>query len=104
AFDPCVYSSKSKQSFVVVYVDDITVVGTKCAIDMLVSGLKREFSVSVKCPLSWILGIKVQQTPDSLYMTVTVRGTRRDWRRNSRERRQDWARRGRDCDLTSTWT
>src|SRR5690606_34797379 len=67
--DPCVYSSKSKQTFVVVYVDDITVAGTKSAIDTLVSGLKREFSVSVKGPLSWILGIKVQQTPDGLYLT-----------------------------------
>src|SRR5690606_23005222 len=47
-FDPCVYSSKSKQTFVVVYVDDITVAGTESAIDTLVSGHKREFSVSVK--------------------------------------------------------
>ena len=69
AFDPCVHISKSKQTFVVVYVDDITVAGTKSAIDTLVSGLKREFSVSVKGPLSWILSIKVQQTPDGLYLT-----------------------------------
>src|SRR5690606_8775173 len=51
------------------YVDDITVAGTKSAIDILVSGLKREFSVSVTDPLSWILGIKFQQTPNGLYLT-----------------------------------
>jgi hypothetical protein len=69
AFDPCVYISRSKQSFIVVYVDDITVAGTKSAIDNLVSGLNRKFSVSVKGPLSWIFGIKVQQTPDGIYLT-----------------------------------
>src|SRR5690606_15504268 len=69
AFDPCVYFSKSKQTFVVVYVDDITLAGTKSPIDTLVSGLKREFSVSVKGPFAWILGIKVEQTPDGLYLT-----------------------------------
>lgn len=68
-FDPCVYISKSKQTFVVVYVDDITVAGTKHAIDTFVSVLKRKFSVSVKVPLSWILGIKVQQNPNGLYLT-----------------------------------
>ena len=62
-FDPCVfiYFNEERKTIIVVYVEDLTIVGVRQDLDALVDGLKIHFEVAVKGPLSWLLGFEVQQ-------------------------------------------
>ena len=67
-FDPCVfiYFNKGRKTIIVVYVDDLTIVGVQSDLDTLLNGLNTHFTVTVKGPLSWLLGFEVQQTKDNI--------------------------------------
>ena len=61
-FDPCVfiYFNEGRKTIIVVYVNDLTIVGIRQDLDALVDGLKTHFEVAVKGLLSWLLGFEVQ--------------------------------------------
>jgi len=63
-FDPCVYIyfNEGCKTIIVVYVDDLTIVGTRQDLDSLTAGLNAQLNVTVKGPLSWLLGFEVQQS------------------------------------------
>src|SRR5258706_3660095 len=70
-FDPCVfiYFNEGRKTIIVVYVDDLTIVGIRQDLDVLVNGLKTHFEVAVKGPLSWLLGFEVQQYKDTIKLS-----------------------------------
>ena len=82
-FDPCMFaynpanptanptvnptSNPTKNlAIVVIYIDDITVTGSRQEIDRLTAGLKDNFQVSVKGSLNWLLGIEIIQGRESI--------------------------------------
>ena len=65
-FHPCVFINITLNVILVVYVDDITIVGPKLQIEILIDHLKSHFKVSVKGGLIYILGIEVNETEHGL--------------------------------------
>jgi len=65
-FDPCVFINITLNVILVVYVDDITTVGPKPQIEILIDHLKSHFKVTVKGGLKYILGIEVNETEHGL--------------------------------------
>ena len=60
-FDPYIfiYFNEGRKTIIVVYVDDLTIVGICQDLNTLVDGLKTHFEVAVKGSLLWLLGFKV---------------------------------------------
>jgi len=65
-FDPCVFTNITLNSILVVYSDDLTTVGPKHQIEILIDYLKSHFKVTVKGGLKYILGIEVNETEHGL--------------------------------------
>ena len=63
-FDPCIFIffNEGCKTIIVVYVDDLTIVGIRKDLDILLDGLKSQFQVTVKGPLNWLLGFEVIQS------------------------------------------
>ena len=58
-FDPCLFLHHEKRTFILVYVEDITLTGTRNEFfDEVLQHLKEYFTVSDKGPLSYMLGIE----------------------------------------------
>ena len=66
-FDPCVfiYFNGTTRTIIVVYVDDLTIVGVRKELDALVTKLQSQFTVTIKSPLHWLLGFEFQQSGGS---------------------------------------
>jgi len=61
-FDNCLFINVTLYVIQVVYIDDITIVGPRPQIDILITHLKSHFKTTVKGGLKYILGIEVNET------------------------------------------
>jgi hypothetical protein len=68
-FDPCVFISTSTATIVEVYVDDISIAGTRNDIENLFTFLKQYFQSTIKPKLQWILGMEVNQTERAITLS-----------------------------------
>ena len=61
-FDPCVFICAERKTILVVYVDDLTIVGTTRDLRLLKEHLQSHFTVTDKGKLQWLLGIEITET------------------------------------------
>jgi len=73
-FDPCVfiYFNEGRKTIIVVYVDDLTIVGIRQDLDVLIAGLNNQFTVAIKGPLGWLLGFEVQQSSNGVKQAAAI--------------------------------
>jgi len=71
SFDPCVFISSDYNVIIVVYVDDITTVGTKSDVRKVCQHLTKHFTVTIKEGLSYLLVIEILHTAPSLELQQT---------------------------------
>jgi len=71
SFDPCVFISPDYNIIIVVYVDDITIVGRKSDVRKVCQYLTKHFTVTIKEGLSYLLGIEILYTATSLELRQT---------------------------------
>ena len=66
-FDPYIfiYFNGEHKTIMVVYFDDLTIIGICQDLNALVDGLKTHFEVAVKGPVSWLLRFEVQKYKDT---------------------------------------
>src|SRR5258705_4382684 len=61
-FDPCVFICAERKTILIVYVDDLTIVGTTRDFRLLKEHLQSHFTVTDKGKLQWLLGIEITET------------------------------------------
>ena len=61
-FDPCVFICAECKTILVVYVDDLTIVGTTQDFRLLKEHLQSHFTITDKGKLQWLLGIEITET------------------------------------------
>jgi len=72
-FDPCVFVHTDSTTYIVVYVDDLTIASkNQSSYQKLLNLLKSVFKVSEKGPLSWILGIEVLHSKDGITLSQST--------------------------------
>lgn len=67
-FDPCVYIyfTAGCKTIIVVYVDDLTIIGIRAELDALLTHLQSQLEVTIKGPLHWLLGFEVLQVKECI--------------------------------------
>ena len=69
--DSCIYYNRSKDTIIIVYIDDIAITGPKTEyIRQIIDELKKKFTISDLGPIQSYLGIKITRTPD--YKTMRL--------------------------------
>ena len=68
-FDPCVFICTERKTILVVYVDDLTIVGTTGDLKRLKEHLQSHFIVTDKGKLHWLLGIEIIETERAIELS-----------------------------------